>query len=87
MYDFNQYICAPGKGFPFWGGFFLEPLSQIYRWTYSKSIFTIQGVLKNGKYHEMGLKLRYMTSINIVALPKSFPLWGGAFMEPFVPNI
>ena len=30
--------------------------------------------------------MRYKTSINKVAPRKSFPLWVGAFLEPFVPN-
>ena len=30
--------------------------------------------------------MRYKTSINKVAPRKSFPLWVGVFLEPFVPN-
>ena len=59
--------------FPLSVGVFSEPFAPIHGHTYSKCIFTIQGVPK------------YMTSINKVALPISFPLWVGAFLEPFAP--
>ena len=46
IYDFNQNNCSPKKVFlcelePFW-----SLLSKIHRYTYSKSIFIIQGVLE-----------------------------------------
>ena len=45
------------KRWSFLGAFFPKYID-------SKSILTIQGVLKNGKYHEMGFKLRYIKTIN-----------------------
>ena len=56
---------------------------QIRIYTYSMCIFTIQGVLKNGQCHEMGLKLKYMISIIIAAIPKNVFLYE---VEPLVPN-
>ena len=50
----------------------------------SKLILTIQGVLKNGKCHEMGLKLRYMTLSNIVTLQKKFSFMRRTFLEAFL---
>ena len=52
--------------------FFGNVLSQRLQYTFSKCIITIQDVLKKGNYHEMGQKLKYMTSINLVALSKKF---------------
>ena len=67
------------KSFPLWGGDFLELFVKIHYSIYS--IFTAQGVLKNGQWHEMGLKLKYMISIIIAAIPKNVFLYG---VEPFV---
>ena len=70
--DFNQYNCSPEKVCLYEVEFFWRLLSQILRYTISKCIFTKQDVLKNGKCHEIGQKLKYMTSINMVALQKKF---------------
>ena len=87
IYDFHQYICSPEKVFPYE----LEPLgsllSPIFGHTYSKWNFTIQGVLKM----KNAIKLAnnsdvWLQSINLLST-KSFPFWGGFFLEPFVPNI
>ena len=45
---------------------------------------TLQGVLKNGKYHEMGLKLRYMTLSSIVTLQKKFSFMRCTFLEAYL---
>ena len=59
-------------------------LDHIY---FSMCIFTVQGLLENGKCREMGLKLKYMISIILAAISKKwFPLWCGAFCEPHLPN-
>ena len=52
----------------FYGSLF----SQRLQYTFSKCIITIQDVLKKGKYHIMGKKLKYMNSITLVTLPKKF---------------
>ena len=52
---------------------------NTYIYTYIMCIFTVQGVLENRQCHDMGLKLKYMISIIIAAIPKiCFLLWGGA---------
>ena len=50
-------------------------LDHIY---FSMCIFTVQGLLENGKCREMGLKLKYMISIILAAISKkmfSFIRW------------
>ena len=44
-------------------------------------IFTVHGVLKNRQCHDMGLKLKYMISIIIAAIPKNVFFYE---VEPFV---
>ena len=46
IYDFHQYSCSPEKVFHFGLEPFGSLLSEIHGHTYSKCIFTIQGVLK-----------------------------------------
>ena len=51
VYDINQYSCSPEKVFPYELELFWSLLSPIHGHTYSKCIFTIQGVpkMKNAK--------------------------------------
>ena len=44
-------------------------------------IFTVQGVLENRQCHDMGLKLKYMISMIIAAIPKNVFFYE---VEPFV---
>ena len=86
--DFNQYICSPEKIFLYEAGLFgfLCP-KYIYLPTHSVFFaYRLQGVLKIGKCHEMGWKLRYMTSMNIVALPKNFSFMRWCLFGASVPN-
>ena len=46
----------------------------------------VEGVLKNGKGHKIGYKLRYMTSINIVSLQKKFSLMSWSPLVAFCPQ-
>ena len=59
----------------------MEPFVKIHIYTYSMCIFTVQGVLKNRQCHDMGLKLKYMISMIIAAIPKYVFFYE---VEPFV---
>ena len=78
IYEFNQFSCSPEKFFLYEVETFCQN-TYIYIYTYIMCIFTAQGVLENRQCHDMGLKLKYMISIIIAAIPKiCFLLWGGA---------
>ena len=83
-YNFNKNCCSPEK-FSFMrlgllGVFVPNTCMHLF-----KVYFQHTGCPKTG-YATKWVKLRYMTSINIVALSKNFSWWGGAFPVPNVPN-
>ena len=86
IYDFHQYSCSPEKVFHCELEPFGNLLSPIHGHTYSKCIFTIQGVLKMknamiwAKNWDKLLQSIYLLS------RESLSLWGGVFWEPFVPS-
>ena len=61
-------VCTPhNRGLVVWGVCLMTFCPKMHQKRF-------QGVLKYGKGHKIGLKVRYMTSINIVALQKKvFP--------------
>ena len=82
IYEFNQFSCSPEKVFLYEVETFWSLLSKyIYIHTYFMCIFTVQGVLKNRQCHDMGLKLKYMISIILAAIPKNVFFYE---VEPFV---
>ena len=55
--------------------------TYIYIYTYFMCIFTVEDVLKIRQCHDMGLKLKYMISMIIAAIPKNVFFYE---VEPFV---
>ena len=82
IYEFNHFSYSPQKVFLYEVETFWSLLSKyIYIHTYFMCIFTVQGVLKNRQCHDMGLKLKYMISMIITAIPKNVFFYE---VEPFV---
>ena len=86
IYDFHQYSCSPEKVFHCELEPFGNLLSPIHGHTYSKCIFTIQGVLKMKKMPWYGLKIEINDFNQYNCSPEKVCLYEVEFLGALCPK-